>query len=212
MSFFTALISSKVAAGALAAGTLAVGGTTAAAYAGSLPEQLQQTAHEVIGAPAPATAAAKDAAKSAKKEAEATAGKAKAEATSAAGEATDAVKKAVDSLPAGPDLTGPAAIGLCNAFAHGGLDANSTSYKSLAVAAKGSANITAYCQTVGAPGAEQANGKASVGADVNGEGAAKANVPSVPALPSEAAVPSAPALPSKAADNVSELPTTAPRQ
>lgn len=206
MSFFTALVTSKVAAGVLAAGTLAVGGTTAAAYAGSLPEALQQSAHDVIGAPAPAAAAAKDAAQSAATSAETAADKAKAEATAAAKKAADAAKNAADALPTGPDLTGPAAVGLCNAFAHGGLDANSTSYKSLVVAAKGSANITAFCQTVGTPGASgQASGSASVGANVNAEAPStpelpsEVKVPSVPAVPSEAAVPSAPALPTQAA-------------
>ncbi|BAS11713.1 hypothetical protein AHiyo8_00160 [Arthrobacter sp. Hiyo8] len=53
MSFFTALLTSKIAAGALAAGTLAVGGTAAAAYTGTLPAPLQQSAHNLIGAPRP---------------------------------------------------------------------------------------------------------------------------------------------------------------
>ena len=43
----------------LAAGTLAVGGTGAAAVSGVLPTQAQQTAHELFGAPAPKLAAAR---------------------------------------------------------------------------------------------------------------------------------------------------------
>ncbi len=52
MSFFTALVTSKIAAATLAAGTLAVGGTGAAAYANVLPTSVQQGAHNLIGAPA----------------------------------------------------------------------------------------------------------------------------------------------------------------
>ncbi|MCA4135027.1 protein tyrosine phosphatase [Arthrobacter sp. M4] len=220
MSFFTALVTSKVAAGALAAGTLAVGGTTAAAYAGSLPEALQQSAHDVIGAPAPAASAAKKAAAEAVEKAE----QAKADAQDKANEAKDSVEGAVNdvtkALPTGPDLTGPAAVGLCNAAAKGGLGADSTSYKSLVVAAKGAANITVFCQNVGVPGvsADKAAGNVSVNADVNVDAAVKGNVPAAPKLPSDVQVPEQPKvpavseLPSKAKDSASELPTTAPRQ
>ena len=51
MSLFTVIATSKVAASALAAGALAVGGTGAAAYAGALPTEVQQSAHELLGAP-----------------------------------------------------------------------------------------------------------------------------------------------------------------
>ena len=57
MSLFTVLATSKVAAGVLAAGTLAVGGTGVAAVSGVLPADAQQTAHELLGAPAPKLAA-----------------------------------------------------------------------------------------------------------------------------------------------------------
>ena len=57
MSLFTVLATSKVAAGVLAAGTLAVGGTGAAAASGVLPTEAQQAAHELFGAPAPKLAA-----------------------------------------------------------------------------------------------------------------------------------------------------------
>ncbi|BAS11335.1 hypothetical protein AHiyo4_47570 [Arthrobacter sp. Hiyo4] len=53
MSLFTVLATSKIAAGVLAAGTLAVGGTGVAAVSGALPADAQQTAHELLGAPAP---------------------------------------------------------------------------------------------------------------------------------------------------------------
>lgn len=53
MSLFTVLATSKVAAGVLAAGAVAVGGTGVAAFNGALPTEIQQTAHDVVGAPAP---------------------------------------------------------------------------------------------------------------------------------------------------------------
>lgn len=55
MSLITALVESKVAGIAVALGTIAVGGTTASAYSGTLPEPLQQLAHVLVAAPAPST-------------------------------------------------------------------------------------------------------------------------------------------------------------
>lgn len=126
MSFFTALTAGKIAASVFTAGTLAVGGTAAAAYTGSLPEPLQQGAHSVIGAPAPAASHA------------------------ATPEPT--AKPSRTATPVGPDATGPAAFGLCNAYTHGGLHASSTAHASLEAAAKGAANIADYCAKVAAPG------------------------------------------------------------
>jgi hypothetical protein len=48
----------------------------------------------------------------------------------------------------GPDATGPAAFGLCNAFAHGGIPTWTAPYRALAAAAGSPANIPAYCGTV----------------------------------------------------------------
>ncbi len=118
MSFFTLLVSSKIAVSALAIGTLAAGGTAAAAFTGTLPTPLQESAHTLIGAPAPATPD------------------------------TDAAKPSPTATPGGPDADGPSAHGLCNAFMHGGLNSTSTAFKSLATAAKGAANIATYCSTV----------------------------------------------------------------
>jgi hypothetical protein len=122
MSLFTTLITSKIAAGALAAGALAVGGTAAAAYSGSLPGSLQQGAHSAAGTPAPSGSST-----------EAPSPKAKPSRTAGA---------------SGPDATGPAAFGLCTAYAHGGLHPSSTAYTSLESAAKGTANIGDYCAKV----------------------------------------------------------------
>ncbi|MET3141199.1 UNVERIFIED_ORG: cell division septation protein DedD [Arthrobacter sp. UYEF2] len=140
MSFFTALVTSKIAAGILAGGTLAAGGAATAAYTGTLPAPLQQASHEVMGAPAPAAASTA------------------AEHTPAAARHGKASKAAAapaprpDATPVGRDATGPAAFGLCTAFTNGGLDPASTAFESLATAANGGAGIAAYCKSVPAPG------------------------------------------------------------
>jgi hypothetical protein len=139
MSFFTALVTSKIAAGLLAGGTIAAGGAATAAYTGTLPAPLQQTSHELIGAPAPAAVSTT----AEQKPAAALHGKAK---------SADAQGTQPDATPVGPDATGPAAFGLCTAFTNGGLDPASTAYKSLADAANGSAGIAAYCKSVPVPG------------------------------------------------------------
>ncbi len=141
MSFFTALVTSKIAAGVLAGGTLAVGGAAAGAYTGTLPAPLQENAHTIIGAPAPAAASDTGGQKSA------AASHGKASRPADASPSPNASAAAV-----GPDATGPAAFGLCTAFTNGGLDPASVAYKSLAGAAKGSSDIAAYCKSVPAPG------------------------------------------------------------
>jgi hypothetical protein len=148
MSLFTVFATSKVAASVLAAGTLAVGGTGAAAFAGALPSDVQQSAHELLGAPAPHVGGVSETAK-AGAEATASATPSASAAGEVAGENADA-KASANAV--GPDATGPAAFGLCTAFTHGGLEATSTGFKSLAVAAKGEANIKSFCADVTAPG------------------------------------------------------------
>ncbi|HEU5222309.1 MAG TPA: hypothetical protein VFU07_01335 [Candidatus Lumbricidophila sp.] len=51
------------------------------------------------------------------------------------------------SAPKGPDATGPAAFGLCNAFSHGGLHNTSVAHSAL-LAAAGSGSIDAYCAPI----------------------------------------------------------------
>ncbi|MDQ0212488.1 protein tyrosine phosphatase [Arthrobacter bambusae] len=203
MSFFTALLTSKIAAGALAAGTLAVGGTAAAAYTGSLPTPLQQSAHNLVGAPAPAPAASAALA-TPTDTTEATEATEAAEATEKA-TATDSPS----ATPVGPDATGPAAYGLCQAFTRGGLDSSSTAYRSLTIAASGASDIAAYCAAVVSPGESASHRPAETGA-----GAATAHipadaaghVPAAPKLPVQAVVPSAPQLPAQ------EVVPTTPQQ
>ncbi|WP_426987779.1 protein tyrosine phosphatase [Pseudarthrobacter sp. Y6] len=141
MSFFTALVTSKIAAGVLAGGTLAVGGAAAGAHTGTPPAPLQESAHTIIGAPAPAAASDTGG----QKAAVASHGKASRPAVASTSPNTSAAA-------VGPDATGPAAFGLCTAFTKGGLDPASVAYKSLVAAAKDSGDIAAYCKSVPAPG------------------------------------------------------------
>lgn len=123
---------------ALAAGAVGLGGAATVAYTGTLPDGLQDVAHNTIGAPA-------------------------------------AHPKATPSrTPVGPDATGPAAWGLCQAFGkdkgnadnpHGkagerGHGQQSVAYRNLAEAAgvtatdsdtAAAAKIDAYCATVPKP-------------------------------------------------------------
>jgi hypothetical protein len=153
MSFFTALVTSKIAAGVLAGGTLAAGGTAAAAYTGTLPAPLQQSAHTTIGAPAAADAAGAATTHKADAAGEASTHKAGTGRPGTASKPDDgAPSPHQGATPVGPDATGPAAYGLCTAFTNGGLDASSTAYQSLSTAANGNGNIASYCDSVAAPG------------------------------------------------------------
>jgi hypothetical protein len=171
MSFFTALVTSKIAAGILAGGIVAAGGTAAAAYSGTLPEPLQQTSHVLLGAPAPAAAAAAQHQPGA-----ASHGKAPQAADGPDADSESKSEKESEpgaAEPVGPDATGPAAFGLCTAFTKGGLDPASTAYKSLATAAAGSADITAYCASVKGPGRSAEHRHAN--ADGSGDSASPQN-------------------------------------
>ena len=149
MSLFTVLATSKVAAGVLAAGTLAVGGTGVAAVSGALPAEAQQTAHELLGAPAPklageaAAEAAGTAAGSADVAADAAADVSADSSAEAAVSGDEVAAEANVSAAAGTavDAAGAAAFGLCTAFTNGGLNASSEGFSSLVIAAEGEANI-----------------------------------------------------------------------
>ncbi|MEN2736786.1 protein tyrosine phosphatase [Microbacterium sp. X-17] len=144
MSLSSVIAAHKLTIGLIALGTIALGGTTAAAYADALPSGLQDEAHALIGAPtadpttdptAPPTAEPTDSATDT--------------ATPTPEPTTDPTSTAV---PVGPDASGPAAHGLCTAYEHGGLAATSVAYASLEKAAGGAAAIDAYCATIVAPG------------------------------------------------------------
>jgi len=63
--------------------------------------------------------------------------------------------------PVGPDATGPAAFGLCNAWAHAKAHGNSSqravAFHNLADAAGGASNVAAYCAAVPHPGASSSH-------------------------------------------------------
>jgi hypothetical protein len=158
----TALLASKVATAVIASG-IVVGGTTAAAYAGALPSGMQELAHQTIGAQPP------DAQDEDQQDGDAQGDDQQADPTdnptdtptdtptdSPTATPTDVPTDAPTGEPAGgrgPDATGPAAFGLCNAWTHGGLSANSVAYASLLTAAGGAADgIAAYCATIPHPG------------------------------------------------------------
>lgn len=193
MSLFTVLATSKAAAGVLAAGTIAVGGTGAAAVSGVLPVQAQQTAHELFGAPAPELAGEAAAGTQAAADTAADAGTnasagTEAEAVGTAAVSEDSVAaQAAASAAAGTavDAAGAAAIGLCTAFANGGLNTSSKGFSSLTIAAQGEANIDSFCTGV----ATQADAAAETSAAVTGSAAVEVERPEVPAVPAIPAVP-----------------------
>lgn len=122
------LIGAKLGA-ALAAGAVSFGAVGAAAYTGVLPAGLQNLAHTTVGAPA-------------------------------ANHGKSADHKPADSTAktaVGPDAKGPAAFGLCTAWAHvqahGQAADKSVAFRNLATAAGGATKIAAYCATVPHPGA-----------------------------------------------------------
>jgi hypothetical protein len=114
------------AAAAAVLAALSLGGFATAAFAGALPAPAQQFAHHTIGAPA-------------------------ARATPATGTHPGAA-----GTPAGPGATGPAASGLCTAWAHaqthGTPSQQAVAFRNLATAAGGASNITAYCAALPHPG------------------------------------------------------------
>lgn len=166
MSLSSVIAAHKLTIGLVALGTIALGGTTAAAYADALPSGLQDEAHALIGAPtadpttdptAPPTAEPTDSATDT--------------ATPTPEPTTDPTSTAV---PVGPDASGPAAHGLCTAYEHGGLAATSVAYASLEKAAGGAGSIDAYCATIVAPGNSGAHqpAPAPTGAPAGTDGAA----------------------------------------
>jgi hypothetical protein len=132
----TSLLTAKAAAAAAAAAA-ALGGVAAAAYTSTLPAPAQQFAHSVIGAPSPQPSH-----------------------RPGTPQATPARTDAI-----GPDATGPAAFGLCTAYAHakahGTASQKAMAFRNLAAAAGGAAKIAAYCTAVPHPGSSQSSQSAS---------------------------------------------------
>jgi hypothetical protein len=114
------------AAAAAAVAALSLGGFATAAFAGALPTPAQQFAHHTFGAPA------------------------------SGGSQPTGTHPSAAATPAGPDVTGPAAFGLCTAWAHakahGTPSQQAEAFRNLAAAAGGTSNVTAYCAAVPHPG------------------------------------------------------------
>ena len=119
------------AAAAAAVAALSLGGFATAAFAGVLPAPAQQFAHHTIGAPA------------------------------ARETRTTGSHPGVTATPAGPDATGPAAFGLCTAWAHakahGTHSQQGVAFRNLAAAAGGASHVAAYCAAVPHPGASSSH-------------------------------------------------------
>lgn len=155
-SVLSTLIGSKLALAA-AAGAVTLGGVSAAAFTGSLPDAAQSLAHDVIGAPAAGdtdAADSTDVAETPDQDATKTA--------TQTATATDEPTSSPSATPVGPNATGPAAFGLCTAYAaqmRAGHtpDASSPAWRNLAAAAGGADNVATYCGTVTAPGKSTAH-------------------------------------------------------
>jgi hypothetical protein len=159
------LLAGKLATATLA-GAVGLGGTTAAAYAGVLPEPLQEVAHTSIGAPAPAESTGDPAGPSSDEpatepvadpaDAAESGGDTTSEPTDGAGEPASGTDgdSAEDPDPlssapgAGPAADGPAKHGLCTAYAAGGLSQTSVAYRNLKDAAEESGGIGVFCADV----------------------------------------------------------------
>jgi len=139
-----ALVTARAAAAAVVAAA-ALGGVAAAAYTGALPAPAQRFAHGMIGAPSPRPGHRPGTS-------QATPGR------------TDAgIPRATPARTGagGPDAAGPAAFGLCTAYAHakahGTASQQAVAFGDLAAAAGGAAKIAAYCAAVPDPGSSQSS-------------------------------------------------------
>lgn len=171
MSFFTTS-GNKLAMTVLAAGALALGGTGVAAIADSLPsspdalvetESPSPTATETESPEPTPTETETKSPEPTPTETETESPEPTPTETDSAEPTpteTDEPEGPPASTPVGPDVTGPAAVGLCNAFSHGGLNSTSTPYSLLVQVAGGEEGIDDYCATIPAPqdGADDANG------------------------------------------------------
>lgn len=124
------LLSAKAAASAAIA-VVGLGGVATAAFAGALPSSAQQFAHDTIGAPRPHT--------------------------SSIGHPGNKTNAGHSGTPVGPSASGPAAFGLCTAYAHatqhGTAAQKAVAFRNLEKAAGGAANVAGFCASVAHPGA-----------------------------------------------------------
>jgi hypothetical protein len=129
------LLSSVLSARAAAAAAVAVvglGGFATAAFADALPSSAQQFAHDAIGAPSPHS-------------------------SSSAHHPGKHASARHSGTPVGPNASGPAAFGLCTAYAnasrHGTATQKAVAFRNLERAAGGAGNVASFCASVPHPGA-----------------------------------------------------------
>jgi hypothetical protein len=139
-SMLATLLGTKLAAAA-AAGAIGFGGLAAAAYAGALPEPIQDFAHQTVGAPAASSDHTDPGSQGT---------------AHRNGQASKHANTGQSGQPVGPDATGAARFGLCTAFAaekaeNGQVDTRSVAYRALAEAAGGADNIDEFCAGLTSP-------------------------------------------------------------
>lgn len=129
----SSVLSTRAAAAAVA-GLIGVGGLATAAFAGALPSSAQMLAHDAIGAPSPHS-------------------------SNNAG-ANSHARTGPSGTPVGPNASGPAAFGLCTAYANAAQSGNAAqkavAFRNLEKAAGGAANVASFCASVSHPGASAA--------------------------------------------------------
>jgi hypothetical protein len=127
-TLLSSLLSAKAAAAAAVA-AVSLGGVATAAFANALPSAAQQFAHDTIGAPSPHSSHS----------------------------ANNNTNAGHSGTPVGPNASGPAAFGLCTAYAsatqHGTAAQKSVAFRNLEKAAGGAANVASFCSSVAHPGA-----------------------------------------------------------
>ena len=150
----TKLVTIKVVAAAAIA-ALSVAGVAAAAT-GTLPDAAQRVAHRMVGAPSPDDHGSQSGDHA------------------NGGQSADHRSTKSDNSPTGPDATGAAKAGLCQAWASGqgatnGGKADATAFEALAKAAGGADQIAGFCADVLKSHEPQGTQPASPGAD-HGQG------------------------------------------
>ena len=145
-TLLSSLLSAKAAAAAAVA-VVGLGGVATAAFANALPSAAQQFAHDTIGAPSPHASSSAN-----------------------PGNNTNAGHS---GTPVGPNASGPAAFGLCTAYAnatqHGNAAQKAVAFRNLENAAGGAANVASFCAAVAHPGASATPGSGGPTSHPTGE-------------------------------------------
>lgn len=130
-TLLSTLLSAKAAA-TVAVAAVTLGGAATAAFAGALPPTAQKLAHDMIGAPSPHASHTAD--------------------------ANNKSNAGHRGTPTGPSASGPAAFGLCTAYAsatqNGTAAQKAIAFRNLEKAAGGAANVAGFCAAVNHPGTQ----------------------------------------------------------